>query len=235
MSPIIVGHRGVAGTHPENTRSSIEQAIALGLTWVEVDVQPTKDNILVVCHDHTLERCSDGQGRVDDRTLAELKTLDFGGWKGAEFNGEPIMTLHELLTLAKETKLNLNLEVKVDKHDAQHVVTLLKEALALSQIDKDQVLLSSFSHQVVVSLSQTLPEYRLGLISEQLSEQEYQLLQTVNAFSCHLNHENTTNDDLSKLAKSGVQVWCYTVNMPNEFPLLTQVNAVFTDYPSRFC
>lgn len=235
MSPIIVGHRGVAGTHPENTRSSIEQAIALGLTWVEVDVQPTKDNILVVCHDHTLERCSNGEGRVDSHTLAELKALDFGSWKKPDFNGEPIMTLHELLDLAKETKLNLNLEVKVDKHDTQHVVTLLKEALSTSQISKDQILLSSFSHQVVTAISQELPDYRLGLISEKLSEQELQLLHTVNAFSCHLNHENTTDGDIDNLIKSGHQVWCYTVNEPSEFLLLNKVNAVFTDYPTRFC
>lgn len=68
MPSIIVGHRGVAGTYPENTRVSVQAAINLGLSWVEVDVQPTKDNVLVVCHDHTIDRCSNGKGRIDEYT-----------------------------------------------------------------------------------------------------------------------------------------------------------------------
>lgn len=235
MSPIIVGHRGVAGTHPENTRSSIEHAVSLGLNWVEVDVQPTKDNVLVICHDHTLERCSNGQGRVDEHTLAELKQIDFGSWMADEFSGEPIITLQELLDLALERNLNLNLEVKVDSHDAAHVVTLLSDELSRSPIQQNQILISSFSHQVVEQLATKLPEYRIGLISEQLSEEDFQLLTQVNAFSCHLNYAHLSQNDLDKLAKSNFQTWCYTVNQPDQFKYLDQVNAVFTDYPSRFC
>ncbi|MFA0621332.1 glycerophosphodiester phosphodiesterase family protein, partial [Vibrio sp. 10N.222.49.A4] len=102
MSSIIVGHRGVAGTHPENTKASIEQAAKLGLKWIEVDIQPTQDDQLVVCHDHTLERCSDGKGRVDEHTLAELRQLDFGSWKSEQFVGEKILTLKELLALVEQ-------------------------------------------------------------------------------------------------------------------------------------
>ncbi|MCV5942927.1 glycerophosphodiester phosphodiesterase family protein, partial [Escherichia coli] len=79
-----------------------QAAIDLGLKWVEVDVQPTKDNVLVVCHDHTLNRCSNGKGRVDAHTLKELRQLDFGGWFSEDFAGETIMTLEELLSLATE-------------------------------------------------------------------------------------------------------------------------------------
>ncbi len=67
----IVGHRGIAGHYPENTRVSIEAAIELGLNWIEVDIQPSKDDVLVVCHDHTVDRCSNGEGRVDALTLSE--------------------------------------------------------------------------------------------------------------------------------------------------------------------
>ena len=79
----IIGHRGVAGHHPENTKVSIEAAAKLGLEWVEVDVQPTKDNILVICHDHTIDRCSNGSGRIDEQTLAELRQFDFGAKFGS--------------------------------------------------------------------------------------------------------------------------------------------------------
>ncbi|MDF5393565.1 glycerophosphodiester phosphodiesterase family protein, partial [Vibrio parahaemolyticus] len=102
METLLIGHRGVAGSYPENTKISIQAAIDLGLKWVEVDIQPTKDNVLVVCHDHTVNRCSNGQGRVDELTLEELKALDFGSWFSTDFSGEKILTLDELLTLATE-------------------------------------------------------------------------------------------------------------------------------------
>ncbi len=95
MPSIIVGHRGVAGTYPENTRVSVQAAINLGLSWVEVDVQPTKDNVLVVCHDHTIDRCSNGKGRIDEYTLTEIKLLEFGELQQTEIKFQFAVTLSE--------------------------------------------------------------------------------------------------------------------------------------------
>ncbi len=136
MTTLLIGHRGVAGKYPENTKVSIQAAIDLGLDWVEVDVQPTKDNVLVVCHDHTVNRCSNGKGRVDQMTLAELKTLDFGGWLSTEFSNESIMTLSELLGLAAKNNLNLNIEVKVDHHSAEDVAKIVAKTLSEECIDQ---------------------------------------------------------------------------------------------------
>lgn len=196
MPSIIVGHRGVAGTYPENTRVSVQAAINLGLSWVEVDVQPTKDNVLVVCHDHTIDRCSNGKGRIDEYTLAELKQLDFGAWFDPRFAGETIMTLEELLVLAAEHDLGLNIEVKVDKHDVASVVQQLKAQLDQSPLVADKILLSSFSHDIILQLHQHCPGYKLGILSERLTQRDRQVLKQVNAFSCNLNYrwitENTS-------------------------------------------
>ncbi|MDN3681956.1 glycerophosphodiester phosphodiesterase family protein [Vibrio tapetis subsp. quintayensis] len=232
--PLIVGHRGVAGTHPENTKASINQAISLGLKWIEIDVQPTKDDVLVVCHDHTLERCSNGKGRVDEHTLAELEALDFGRWFAADFAHEPILTLAELLTHASQHSLHINIEVKIDRHDPAHVVTLLTAELERANINRDLILISSFSHDVVKQLAEKCGEYRLGVISDELSDGDCILLAQVNAFSCHLYYKNTTQETVTKLKGLGYQVWCYTVNEPTSFPLLNDVDAIFTDYPTRF-
>ncbi len=188
MPSIIVGHRGVAGTYPENTRVSVQAAINLGLSWVEVDVQPTKDNVLVVCHDHTIDRCSNGKGRIDEYTLAELKQLDFGAWFDPRFAGETIMTLEELLVLAAEHDLGLNIEVKVDKHDVASVVQQLKAQLDQSPLVADKILLSSFSHDIILQLHQHCPGYKLGILSERLTQRDRQVLKQVNAFSCNLNY-----------------------------------------------
>ena len=90
----IIGHRGVAGHYPENTKISIQAAAELGLEWVEVDVQPTKDNILVICHDHTIDRCSNGSGRIDEQTLQNFVNLILVP-NLYQPDQQPIMTLTE--------------------------------------------------------------------------------------------------------------------------------------------
>lgn len=234
MTPIIVGHRGVAGHYPENTQVSVQAAIDLGLKWVEIDIQPTKDNVLIVCHDHTINRCSNGKGRIDEYTLEELQAFDFGGWFDPQFSGEPIMTLETLLQLAAQRQLSLNIEVKVDRHDAAQVASQLKAQLDQSPLPAEQIILSSFSHDIMRELHQHCPGYRLGVLSERLSNKDWQVLREINAFSCHLNYFWTSEQQIEELHQHGYQVWCYTVNQRRKFKYFDQVDAIFTDYPDRF-
>ena len=90
----LIAHRGNSGPSPENTRLAIEQAIALGVDMVEVDVHLSRDGVPVLVHYPTLEQTTNGNGRVHDHTLAELKQLDAGSWKGDRFAGEPILDAH---------------------------------------------------------------------------------------------------------------------------------------------
>ncbi|EGR7965220.1 glycerophosphoryl diester phosphodiesterase [Vibrio vulnificus] len=234
MPPMIVGHRGVAGSYPENTRVSVQAAIDLGLSWVEIDVQPTKDNVLVVCHDHTIDRCSNGKGRVDAYSLKELQAFDFGGWFDEAFSGEQIMTLESLLNLAAEYDLGLNIEVKVDNHDVGKVALNLKNLLDKSPLTADKILLSSFSHDIILQLHQHCPGYKLGVLSERLSQRDRQVLKEVNAFSCNLNYRWITEKHIRDLKTGGYQIWCYTVNQADKFRYLDKVDAIFSDYPERF-
>ncbi|ELH3006226.1 TPA: glycerophosphoryl diester phosphodiesterase [Vibrio vulnificus] len=234
MPPMIVGHRGVAGSYPENTRVSVQAAIDLGLSWVEIDVQPTKDNVLVVCHDHRIDRCSNGKGRVDAYSLKELQAFDFGGWFDEAFAGEPIMTLESLLNLAAEYDLGLNIEVKVDNHDVAEVALNLKNLLDKSPLTADKILLSSFSHDIILQLHQHCPGYKLGVLSERLSQRDRQVLKEVNAFSCNLNYRWITEKHIRDLKTGGYQIWCYTVNQADKFRYLDKVDAIFSDYPERF-
>ncbi|HAS8516543.1 TPA: glycerophosphoryl diester phosphodiesterase [Vibrio vulnificus] len=234
MPPMIVGHRGVAGSYPENTRVSVQAAIDLGLSWVEIDVQPTKDNVLVVCHDHTIDRCSNGKGRVDAYSLKELQAIDFGGWFDEAFAGEQIMTLESLLNLAAEYDLGLNIEVKVDNHDVGKMALNLKNLLDKSPLTADKILLSSFSHDIILQLHQHCPGYKLGVLSERLSQRDRQVLKEVNAFSCNLNYRWITEKHIRDLKTGGYQIWCYTVNQADKFRYLDKVDAIFSDYPERF-
>ncbi|WP_104040441.1 glycerophosphodiester phosphodiesterase family protein [Vibrio hyugaensis] len=234
MTTLLIGHRGVAGKYPENTKVSIQAAIDMGLNWVEVDVQPTKDNVLVVCHDHTVNRCSNGKGRVDQMTLSELKALDFGRWFSDEFANESIMTLSELLELAAENDLNLNIEVKVDHHSANDVAKMAAKTLLDGSLPKERILLSSFSHDVIRALHKHCEGYRLGVLSEFFTRKDRLLLEEVDAYSCNLNINWVRSRQINKLQQAGYKVMCYTVNNPNKLKHLPMLDGIFSDHPSRF-
>ncbi len=109
----VCAHRGAMSTHPENTLPAFNEAIRLGAHMIEFDVQLTKDGQLVIMHDSTLERTTNGSGKVSDLTLKQLKQLDAGIKKGDEFKGTKIPTLLETLEVMPEN-IWLNVHLKGD-------------------------------------------------------------------------------------------------------------------------
>ncbi|MBA5763586.1 glycerophosphoryl diester phosphodiesterase [Vibrio sp. 404] len=234
MALTIVGHRGVAGLYPENTLVSVQAAIKMGLSWIEVDIQPTKDKQLVVCHDHTIDRCSNGFGRVDQYTLEELQQFDFGGWFAPQFSFQPIMSLSQLLELIAPLDIGLNIEVKIDTDRYTEVVSELKTQLERHHIAKSRILISSFDHATLREVHRAKLNYPIAVLSEKLDKKAWQLLEEIDAVACNLNAKHTNSHQIAKLQKSGYQVWCFTVNNPNQLRDLQHVDAIFSDYPQRF-
>lgn len=95
----LCAHRGCLDTHPENTLPAFREAIRLGAQMIEFDVQLTKDSALVIMHDETVDRTTNGTGRVSDLTLAEIRRLDAGRKKGEPFAGTPVPTFEETLAI----------------------------------------------------------------------------------------------------------------------------------------
>ncbi|MDP5253283.1 MULTISPECIES: glycerophosphodiester phosphodiesterase family protein [unclassified Vibrio] len=234
MSTTVIGHRGSAGQYPENTLVSIQSALEQGCQWVEIDVQPTRDDYLVVCHDHTIDRCSNGQGRIDEFTLEELKGFDFGSWHAITPSPQTILTLEELLTFAHQQGLKVNIEVKIDRHNAKHVAQEVHRVLEAHDIPLHDIVLSSFNQEVLRHLAQLNADYPIGVLEEALSDQGKHLIQELNAFSCHLNYRHVKEEDIQWLKQHKVKAWCYTVNLAKDFSLLAQVDGIFTDWPARF-
>jgi len=137
----VIGHRGIAASYPENTLISFEKAVEAGVDAIEFDVHTTRDGQLVITHDHTVERCSNGTGQVHDFTFEEIRKLDFGAWKGPEFAGARIPTLDETLDaiFAKRPDMYLLIELKEDDESCARQVLetmrkreILDHALVLS-------------------------------------------------------------------------------------------------------
>ena len=109
----VAAHRGWSTVYPENTMLAYEKAIEAGVDQIEVDIRITKDGELVLIHDETVDRTTDGSGKVCDKTLEELKKLDAGSWKGEEFKGCRIPTLMEFMELIKDLpKMTIDFELK---------------------------------------------------------------------------------------------------------------------------
>ena len=104
-------HRGASGTHPENTIPALQEAVRLGAAMIEIDVQLTRDGVLVLVHDSTLDRTTDGEGRVDELAWSDLAKLDAGSWKGPQFTGLRIPTFAEALAVLPRDRW-INLDIK---------------------------------------------------------------------------------------------------------------------------
>jgi len=143
----IVAHMGIPADYPENTIPSLAAAAKLPVYGVEFDVHLTADGKLVVTHDDTVERCSNGQGRIRNMTLRELRKLDFGGWKAAEFAGTPIPTLAEavdaILSVAPGRRMLI--EVKEDDPACAKAVLDFVERRGIV----GQAMLTSFSAAIL--------------------------------------------------------------------------------------
>ena len=110
---IVMAHRGYSGKAPENTMAAFELALEVGSDGLELDVHLTKDGDVVVIHDGTLNRTTNGTGRVGDYTMAELKELDAGSWFSPEFKGARLPSLRQVLDLIKDENVMLNVETKM--------------------------------------------------------------------------------------------------------------------------
>jgi len=147
----VVAHRGAPGEEPENTLRSFRRAIELGVDFIECDVHLSKDGHIVVIHDDTVDRTTDGQGKVKELTLSYLKSLDAG-------KGFSIPTLEEVLSLSKG-KVQVIVELKA-AGTAEPVVRMV-EKLNMSK----EVVISSFFTELLREIKEISPEQRISLLS----------------------------------------------------------------------
>jgi glycerophosphoryl diester phosphodiesterase len=128
----LCAHRGAMGTHPENTLAAFRAAVEAGAHMIEFDVQLTKDDKMVVIHDGTVNRTTNGTGKVSELTFAEIRKLDAGSWKSPEFAGERIPTLEETLSIMPYN-IWLNVHIKGEKDIAVRIAKKLKNENRLHQ------------------------------------------------------------------------------------------------------
>lgn len=237
-SPLIIGHRGASGYCPENTMASYYKAIEIGVDFLEVDIHLSKDGVLVVHHDPTLERTTNGKGNLRDYTAAELLKLDAGSWFHSRFKNERIPLLSEVLKTFLSDDIGILIEIKhpslypgIEKKLAEELVKC-----SVGSIGKNKVMIHSFDLNSMRNFHNLLPDIPVGLlIKRRISDQK---LKEISEFASFVNPKQTMlNQNLiTRIQKRGMKVFTWTVNNKKQIKLFNQMelDGIISDFPDYF-
>ncbi|HWO75955.1 MAG TPA: glycerophosphodiester phosphodiesterase family protein [Bacillus sp. (in: firmicutes)] len=232
-----VAHRGASGHAPENTMAAFQKGFEMKADYIEIDVQMSKDGELVILHDTTLDRTTDGTGWVGNYTLEELKQLDAGSWFSEEFAGEPIPTFEEVIDEFRG-KVGILIELKAPElypGIEEKVAEALKER-NMDTPDNHKIVIQSFNHESMKLSKELLPEIPHGVLlgagwanvtDEQLAE-----------FAGYADYFNPTMTILTpelvdRVHTAGMDIWAYTVRTQEQADRLFElgVDGIITDFP----
>ena len=233
----IIAHRGASAYFPENTIDSFQGAIALDADMVELDVQLTLDGEVVVFHDEEITRCTNGQGRIADYALVNLKKLDAGSWFDKKFRGAEIPLLAEVLSLCKD-RIAVNIEIKAEAVKEQIKGGIEEKCLQIVNQSglQDHVVFSSFDPRALRHLRHLNRQASLAVLFEK-KYYDAQLPSEIvvsldgNAFNCSRRELNKTW--LADLKRHGIPVNVYTVDDEKSMKRLHAlgVDGIFTNKP----
>lgn len=233
----VTAHRGFSGRAPENTPAAFRAAIEAGCDMIELDVHLSRDGMVVVIHDDTLERTTNGRGQVADQIYAELRRWDAGSWFDPRFSGEYIPTLAEILSMARN-RILVNIELKKGRQAFPYTLQELADR-TLREVESaglsDQVLFSSFDSDAIDRISEQNPRLPVALItaSPWLRPEEAgggKRYPTLNCRITVLNERNTR-----RARAEGVRIHAWTVNDPEAMKgaIALGVDGIITNHPDR--
>ena len=232
--PTIFAHRGASAHAPENTLAAFELALAQGADGIELDAKLSEDGHVVVIHDATVDRTTDRQGRVKDISLAELRSLDAGGFFAEQYRGEKVPTLEEVFE-ALGKRMFVNVELTNYNTPGDHLVESVCMLVKKCGLQK-QVLFSSFFASNLSKARGLLPEVPRGLLafngllgvwarSFGFAFGRYQAL--------HPNLKDVTPQQVQRVHRLKRRVHVWTVNTAEDMRRLFNwdVDGIFTDDP----
>ncbi len=233
----VIAHRGFSARAPENTLASFRKAVEIGADMIELDVLLSKDGRLVVIHDDTLDRTTDGKGKVSEFTLAQLKRFSAGIWFSKKFKNEHIPTLREVFDLAKG-KLLVNVEIKTEAvtnkiHGgiAGKVVKLIRRCGM-----KTQVIVSSFDPRALKQMRRLDPRIKTATLYDaklQCGKKPEQIMRECGTSAFNLSTREVSPAIVRLSHAEAKPVAVYTVNDAFTMRKMISlgVDAIFTNAP----
>ncbi len=221
-----IGHRGAKGHEPENSLISFQKAIDLKVDGIELDVHLSSDGEIIVIHDETIDRTTNGKGFVNNLSLPELKMSQIE-------NEYKIPTLTEVFDLVNQQCL-VNIEIK-GKGMMKPVVELIESYVENKNWKHDQFLISSFDWITLVDIHLLNPEIPLGVLTEYDLELAFAFAKFINAKSVHAHYHLLSEKMTMQMQEEGFQVFAWTVNEPEDIQKIKSfnVNGIISDFPDR--
>lgn len=226
-------HRGFKGKYPENTMLAFKKAVEIGADGIEFDVHLSKDGELVIIHDETLERTTDGKSLVCEKTLEDLKKLNASKlYTDCEIQRIP--TLREYFEFAKDKEIITNIELKnsiIDYEGIEEKVYRLIEEFGLAE----KIIISSFNHESLVRFKNIDPNIKCGVLE---SSRLYKPWEYVKNLGCEYYHPMNfvVDDELVKKCKDyniGLNIWFGQSEFDYSLYVKDGVTSLITDYPDR--
>lgn len=231
----IIAHRGASGYAPENTPEAFALAAELGADGVELDVHLTADGEMVVIHDETVDRTTNGSGLVCQKTLSELKALNacngMGGFKAVN----RIPTLKEVYELLKPTPLMINVEIKTDAMLYENIcekLTALEHEMGM----EGRIIYSSFNHNTIMEMKRINPNAKTGLLYIEAIAKPWAYAESLGADAVHPDKFAPLNypEEMGICTEHGIETNIWTVNTPEDMEFLIRhgASSIITNYPS---
>jgi len=220
---LIFGHRGAAGLEPENTLRSFLRAINLGVDAVELDIR-LKDGRLLVTHDDTVHRCTNGSGSLAELKLDQIRTLDAG-------KGENIPFLEEVFHHLPQS-VAINIEIKTTPRVNETVLALTK---VIANFPGVPVLVSSFQHEALECFRQHDKKTKVAPLYHRAKHDMLETASKLSAWSINISRKIVSQKLIAEIQNSGFKTYVWTVNKTEEARRFKSwgVDGVMTDYPDR--
>jgi glycerophosphoryl diester phosphodiesterase len=230
--PLIIAHRGASAYAPENTLSVIKKAIEMNSDGIELDVQLSKDGHVVIIHDSTVNRTSNGNGKVKNLTLKQLKDLDYGSWFSKEFKNESICTLEEVFCYLKDYKGLINVEIKKEWLQFNSIEKKVADLIAKYDL-RDRTIVSSFSTLSLLKIKRIDKNIQTGILYSSSTKRLILFAEFFKMDAIHPWYQNVTKDVKKIAVKDNLKINTYTVDEPKEIKKLADlgVDGIITNVP----
>jgi glycerophosphoryl diester phosphodiesterase len=221
-----IGHRGVKGYEPENTLVSFQKALDMQVDGIELDVHLSADGELMVIHDETIDRTTNGKGFVNKLSLHELKAFRID-------NKHQIPTLKEVFDLVNQ---NCFINIELKKYDtAEKVVSLIEKYVIKKGWKYDRFLVSSFDWNALQQVAFLNDKIPIGILTETGLELALAFAKFIQAKSINPHFHLLTKENTAQMQEKGLQVFPWTVNETEDIQKIKafNVNGIITDFPNR--
>ncbi|GEC71000.1 glycerophosphoryl diester phosphodiesterase [Flavobacterium flevense] len=221
-----IGHRGAKGYEPENTLIAFEKAIHLGVDGIELDVHLSSDNELIVIHDETVDRTTNGKGKVNQLSLKELKALKIE-------NTAEIPTLTEVFDLVNQLCF-INIELK-GIGTPKPVIQLISRYISEKNWDYNHFLISSFDWKMLEETHSLDPKIKIGVLTEESIDSALAFAKKINAFAINPYYKLLSKENVILMQQKGFEIYPWTVNSENAIQKIKtfNVNGIISDFPDR--